>query len=66
VSIAVAAAETGVPTISYASDFVTAGGLMSYGANIPEYRHAGVYVARVFRGEKPPKCQYSSPQISNS
>jgi putative tryptophan/tyrosine transport system substrate-binding protein len=62
VHLAAAAAKTGVPTISYAREFVTAGGLMSYGANIPDiYRQAGVYVARVLRGEKPSEMPVQQP-----
>jgi putative ABC transport system substrate-binding protein len=35
-------------------DFVTAGGLLSYGADIADaYRQVGVYVARVLKGTKP-------------
>jgi putative tryptophan/tyrosine transport system substrate-binding protein len=60
--LAAAAAKTGVPTISYAREFVTAGGLMSYGANIPDiYRQTGVYVARVLRGEKPSEMPVQLP-----
>ncbi len=48
------AAQKRVPAIHYAREFVTAGGLMSYGTNIPDiYRQAGVYAARVLKGEKP-------------
>jgi putative ABC transport system substrate-binding protein len=48
------AARHGVPTIYFAREFVDAGGLMSYGANIISgYQHAGVYVGRILKGEKP-------------
>ena len=43
-----------VPTISFARDFVVAGGLMSYSTNIPDtYRLAGIYTGRILKGEKP-------------
>jgi putative tryptophan/tyrosine transport system substrate-binding protein len=44
----------GVPTMYPLSQYVTAGGLMSYGAKLSEaFRRTGIYVARVLKGEKP-------------
>jgi len=43
-----------VPAISFAREFVEAGGLMSYGANnLERYRHVGIYTGRILKGEKP-------------
>jgi putative ABC transport system substrate-binding protein len=43
-----------LPTISPARSDVIAGELMSYGSSQTEmYRQAGVYVGRIFKGEKP-------------
>jgi len=44
----------GLPTSFSNNDYVTAGGLMSYGPDqLDSYREAGVYTGRVLKGEKP-------------
>jgi putative ABC transport system substrate-binding protein len=56
------AARTRVPAIYYAREFVTAGGLMSYGANIPDiYRQANLYASRVLKGDKPAEMPVQQP-----
>ena len=43
-----------VPAITQSRDFAVAGGLMSYGGDFPQsHRHAGKYVGRILKGEKP-------------
>jgi putative ABC transport system substrate-binding protein len=43
-----------VPAAYASRDFVEAGGLISYGANIVDaYRQVGVYCGRVLKGAKP-------------
>ena len=52
--LAALALRHAVPVISNGREFAAAGGLMSYGASIPNtYRLAGVYTGRVLKGDKP-------------
>ncbi len=56
------AARTNVPAMYFLSDFVDAGGLMSYGPKVANsYRQAGIYVGRILKGEKVDELPFVLP-----
>jgi putative ABC transport system substrate-binding protein len=56
------AAQHNMPTMYQGRGDAEAGGLMSYGASVPDmYRQAGVYVGRILKGAKPAELPVQQP-----
>jgi len=58
--IAGCAAKHRLPAIYYSSNSVVSGGLMSYGAHLPD-RRAAVYVDKILKGRKPADLPVEQP-----
>jgi ABC-type uncharacterized transport system substrate-binding protein len=60
--IAELAVKNRVPTVFSRSESVDAGGLMSYGPSLTgQFRHAAVYVDKIFKGAKPADLPVEEP-----
>jgi putative ABC transport system substrate-binding protein len=56
------AVKSRLPTMYFASEFVEEGGLMSYGASIPDLFHrAATYVDKILKGAKPADLPIEQP-----
>jgi len=56
------AARHRLPAVYFIKDFVEAGGLISYGADIPDqYRRAAGYIDRILKGDKPADLPVQAP-----
>ena len=55
--------KTKTPAIYWTGAFVSSGGLMSYGVNVPElYQRAAIYVDRILKGAKPAELPVERPK----
>jgi putative ABC transport system substrate-binding protein len=60
--LAALASHHAVPAIGPLRAFADGGGLMSYGASIPEvWRHVGIYTGRIIKGAKPSELPVMQP-----
>jgi putative tryptophan/tyrosine transport system substrate-binding protein len=56
------AARNGVASVYAWREYVLAGGLISYGTDLPEsYREAAIYAGRILKGEKPTSLPVKQP-----
>jgi putative ABC transport system substrate-binding protein len=62
VQIANLAAKSGLPAMFPETEYVNAGGLMSYGPNLPDlFRRAAMYVDKIVKGAKPADLPVEQP-----
>ena len=60
--ISILAAAARLPTIFGTREYVEAGGLISYGTNVPDlFRRAGEFVDKILRGTKPGDLPVEQP-----
>ena len=60
------AAKNRLPVMYGSSEYVEAGGLMTYGVSFTDlFRRAATYVDKLVKGAKPPICRWSSQQTSS-
>ena len=60
--LAAISSRYGLPAIHENREFTAAGGLMSYGTNVPDvYRQVGIYTGRVLKGDSPAELPVLQP-----
>jgi putative tryptophan/tyrosine transport system substrate-binding protein len=55
------AAKHRLPAVYYSRGFVSAGGLISYGCRVDQFRRAAAYVDRILKGSKPSDLPVQTP-----